>query len=170
MRRLYWLLGGGALALLVATTWDLLTTQAPAASGAHLASRTPLTSGTPASSAAPNVEAGKALFTGSVPLQARMLGHDIDLPPSAVCCANCHVREEPPAPGPSPTASAAASASAGPVERLGPPLTRRSLLSSLPRRGGPPSRYELGAFCRLLRVGIDPASVVIPGNMPRYQV
>jgi len=44
------------------------------------------------------------------------------------------------------------------------------LLSSLPRRGGPPSRYELGAFCRLLRVGIDPASVVIPGNMPRYQV
>jgi hypothetical protein len=42
------------------------------------------------------------------------------------------------------------------------------LLSPQRRRGGPASRYDRDAFCRLLRKGIDPAYVMINEEMPRY--
>jgi protein SCO1/2 len=49
-----------------------------------------------------------------------------------------------------------------------PPLTRHALLSSLPRRGGPPSAYDEASFCVSLRTGADPAGVAFSNVMPRY--
>ena len=48
------------------------------------------------------------------------------------------------------------------------PKTAEALLQALPRRGGPPSRYDPASFCQLLRTGIDPASVMVDKAMPRY--
>lgn len=51
---------------------------------------------------------------------------------------------------------------------IAPALTRRALLSALPRRGGPPSVYSQESFCTSLRTGADPAGVVFSNVMPRY--
>jgi hypothetical protein len=91
-------------------------------------------------------EAGQALYDGRRPLAARLVGHDRDLPPQATVCANCH------------SGSSAIAAA----------LTPERLTRPLPRRGGPPSRYDEAAFCRLLRSGVDPAWVMLPRAMPRY--
>jgi hypothetical protein len=113
--------------------------------------------------------AGKALFHGTVPLKARMVGHDTDLPATAVRCSNCHSRQPAPAAAAN---SAAPSAVSGPSpqDTFGSQLSRASLLESRPRRGGPRSRYDEASFCRVLREGIDPASVMISQTMPRYRV
>ncbi len=113
----------------------------------------------------PAVEAGKALFTGNVALKAHMVGHDTDLPPAAVRCANCHSRQAAP-----PGAAAPTAASARPRDIYAAPLSYAALLEKRPRRGGPPSRYDLAAFCRVLRDGIDPASVMVAQTMPRYRL
>ena len=55
-------------------------------------------------------------------------------------------------------------------DTVAPPLTRRSLLSALPRRGGPPSAYDEASFCTSLRTGADPAGVVFSNVMPRYNL
>jgi hypothetical protein len=57
-----------------------------------------------------------------------------------------------------------------PQDVYGSALSARALLESRPRRGGPPSRYDLAAFCRVLAVGIDPAHVIIAQTMPRYRL
>jgi len=49
-------------------------------------------------------------------------------------------------------------------------LSRHSLASLQPRRGGPPSRFDDSSLCRLLRTGVDPAHVVIQRSMPRYEL
>ena len=117
----------------------------------------------------PAVLAGKALFAGSVPLKAHMVGHAVDLPTHAVRCANCHAPQALPgaAGAPSPTASGA---SGPPADIYAALLTREALAERRPRRGGPPSRYDASSFCRLLRDGIDPAHVIIAQSMPRYRV
>lgn len=94
-----------------------------------------------------------------------MVGHEMDLPPSVVRCANCHTREAAIAPVGTPSAGAGSGR-----EMVGSPLSYDSLLRDHARRGGPPSRYTLPAFCRVLRDGVDPASVVIPQTMPRYSI
>ena len=106
---------------------------------------------------------GKALFTGGVALSARMPGHDVDLPPETVRCANCHGRQPPPV-------ASAAAGSGKPQDVYGSALSAEALLQSRPRRGGPPSRYDLAAFCRVLSHGIDPAHVMVTQTMPRYRV
>ncbi len=90
------------------------------------------------------------------PLQGTIVGHSSALPPAAARCINCH------AVGRAAPASAASAASFGPL------LTPQSLTGAVARRGGPPSRYDAPAFCRLLRQGVDPAWVIVPRSMPRY--
>jgi hypothetical protein len=95
---------------------------------------------------------GRALFEGRIDLQGRIYSHLVDLPPEVVRCANCHaVADGPDVP-----------------RSLAPRLTHELLLQTQRRRGGPPSRYDRDSFCALLRRGVDPASVLIGVEMPRY--
>jgi hypothetical protein len=102
----------------------------------------------------PRVDLGKALFAGDAGLVGRVGAEDDPLPPAAVRCSNCHV-------GPD-----GESAEAAPS--YGPHLSRQELTATLPRRGGPPTRYDEASFCRLLATGIDPAHIIIVRAMPRY--
>ena len=91
---------------------------------------------------------GLALYGGRAALEARIQGHADTLPAEASRCVNCHAGET----------------------ALGTPLDAAHLLRPMARRGGPPSRYDEAAFCRVLREGIDPAWVQLPREMPRYTV
>jgi hypothetical protein len=104
-----------------------------------------------------DAERGRRLFTGDAPMVARVAGHDSTLPPEATRCSNCHATG---------AGGAPATASAG----FGGLLTPQRLTGLHARRGGPPSRFDEAGLCRLLRTGVDPAHVVIPGTMPRYDV
>jgi hypothetical protein len=99
---------------------------------------------------------GHDLFSGAAPLRGSIIGHNNALPPQGARCINCHAVGS--------AAPAASSASFGPL------LTRRHLTGLVARRGGPPSRYDQRAFCRLLRQGLDPATVMIARAMPRYDI
>ncbi len=88
-------------------------------------------------------------------------------------CAGCH---EAPASTSATVATgaglAAATAPAGGGTRAsyGPPLDADALARPQARRGGPPTRYDAASFCSVLRTGIDPASVVLAQQMPRYDL
>lgn len=105
-----------------------------------------LTNGVPA----PDSARGQRIFRGDEPLTARIAGQDFALPASASRCINCHGGTA--------------------ARRIAPLLTAASLTDATSRRGGPPSRYEPGSFCRLLRSGVDPAYVIVPRAMPRYEL
>lgn len=90
---------------------------------------------------------GAALYEGRKPLAARIAGHEEQLPSVATRCSNCHE-------GPQTVAT----------------LNASTLAVKLPRRGGPPSRYDAATLCRVLREGIDPAYVMLPRAMPRYDI
>jgi hypothetical protein len=92
--------------------------------------------------------AGRELFNGTRPLAAHLDGHGESLPPMAARCANCHEG----------------------AQVIGGAVDKATLTRAVPRRGGPPSRYDEAAFCKLLRTGIDPAWVLLPRAMPRYRV
>lgn len=111
-----------------------------------------------AAAAAAGNERGHALFTGAAALQGSIVGHTSALPPAAARCINCHAE------------GSAVAGSAASATSFGPLLTRRHLTDALARRGGPPSRYDPAAFCRLLRQGVDPAYVMIKRAMPRYEL
>lgn len=101
-----------------------------------------------------SVQRGRALFHGKEALSGRIRDHDETLPPEAVRCVNCH----------------GASANSR-LSRVVPPHLDGSLLLEFhQRRGGPPSRYDQAAFCKLLRRGVDPAYVMIAREMPVYDV
>lgn len=102
---------------------------------------------------------GGALWRGELPLTAHIVGHARALPAAASRCVNCHA-VAPVAPAGS--AVLAARDSAAPV------LSAAQLRATVPRRGGPPSRYDAQAFCTLLRTGVDPAGVLLSRDMPRY--
>lgn len=104
---------------------------------------------TPAGSSA---RRGERLFHGEEPLRGAIVGHDDALPAHASKCVNCH------------------DLAAGRQAKYGSILRRAALLEAAARRGGPPSRYEAGSFCRLLRTGIDPAHIIILRAMPRYEI
>lgn len=108
----------------------------------------------------PPIEHGRQLFTGEQVLVARMVGHSPMLPPEAVRCSNCHQHATLP--------SSVAPQGDEDTRAFGPKLEPNTLTQLQPRRGGPPSRYDVKSFCRLLREGIDPAHVMIPQTMPRY--
>lgn len=107
----------------------------------------------------PALKQGRALFTGAEALAATPSTGGPVLPTAASRCSNCHS-----APG---TAGAAQAVGA---DSFGPMLNSARLLNAQPRRGGPPSRYDAPALCRLLRQGIDPAGVMLAAAMPRYAV
>jgi hypothetical protein len=102
---------------------------------------------------------GAALFEGKSKLRARILGSEELLPDDTVTCSNCHPIE--PVLG---TSRDGVSPDFAP--RLGP----SSLKQERRRRGGPPTRYDQAALCRVLRDGVDPAHIVIPDSMPRYDI
>ncbi len=95
---------------------------------------------------------GANLYAGHKAVAAHIAGHDDPLPAQAAACVNCHDR------GPR----------AG--TPIAPPLIGATLTQTLARRGGPPSRYDRAAFCKLLRTGIDPAFVLVPRTMPRFEI
>jgi hypothetical protein len=97
---------------------------------------------------------GNALYRGKEALSGKVRGHDESLPAEAVRCANCH------------DAADGARLSRVPA----PHLDRSLLLEPRQRRGGPPSRYDQAAFCKLLRTGVDPASIVVAREMPIYEL
>lgn len=101
---------------------------------------------------------GARLFDGREPLTATLAGHATPLPAQTTRCSQCHA-------GPA-TPNAANSWPALP----GPPLDGQRLRAALSRRGGPPVAYDLAAFCRTLREGIDPAHVMLPRTMPRFDI
>ncbi len=98
------------------------------------------------------LELGRKLFLGVEPLKGRMVGHDLDLPTATVRCQNCHkIGQEP-------------------GNSFAPRLSQASLTGLVRRRGGPPSRYDVAKFCSVLAGGVDPAHVMIPQTMPRYDL
>ncbi len=102
---------------------------------------------------------GRQLFDGELALPARIAGQDFALPAQASRCVNCH--------GP---ARGDATPQAAGAQRIGPALTAGTLTDAVRRRGGPPSRYDSGSLCTLLRSGVDPAHVIIVRTMPRYEI
>lgn len=106
----------------------------------------------------PAWQQGRALFLGEQPLPARVGSGPgaTQLAPAASRCVNCH--------------SAPGIRGAGDTTRFGPALNAGWLQQLQARRGGPPSRYDASALCRLLQQGIDPAGVMLPQAMPRYQL
>jgi hypothetical protein len=108
---------------------------------------------------------GEALFSGRPGLLGTIAGHDLALPAEASRCSNCHaVRARAPAASPAPEPGVL------PDQTAGPDLGRARLLAARSRRNGPASSFDLDSFCRLLRSGVDPASVMISRVMPRYSI
>lgn len=114
-----------------------------------------------AAAQAADIERGRRLFNGDLPLTGAVSGHTTTLPPQASRCVNCH------APGSAPPSGSASAAS---TQSFGPALGPKLLLQDTRRRGGPPSRYDEAALCKLLSTGVDPAYIIIPASMPRYQM
>ncbi|EDZ97949.1 conserved hypothetical protein [Burkholderia sp. H160] len=96
-----------------------------------------------------SMELGREIFSGQRALAAHLRDDDRMLPDNAVRCINCHGH-------------------ADNAVSFGPPLTSQYLLSDTRRRGGPPSRYDLSSFCRVLNVGVDPTGIVLKKAMPQY--
>ncbi|MFS8977564.1 hypothetical protein PO002_24140 [Cupriavidus necator] len=107
------------------------------------------TSATAAADTGPVAELGRAIFQGKFEVAAHLRGDARPLPAIATRCASCH------------TPSSGATAFA-------PQLTAGYLLEAIPRRGGPPTRYDRDAFCRVLATNIDPATVMLEKSMPQY--
>jgi hypothetical protein len=101
---------------------------------------------------------GEALFHGAAVMPAQLATHEELLPPVATRCSNCHE-------APTVTPGRAA-ADPRPYANA---LDRASLDAARSRRGGPPSRFDATRLCTLLRTGVDPAQVMLPATMPRYQ-
>jgi hypothetical protein len=101
-------------------------------------------------------ERGQAIFRGEVVVAGTLEGHDMPLPALATRCANCHeARNTPPG------------ARSGPYAA---PLNRDWLSTPRSRRGGPASLYQSRDLCAVLRTGIDPAHIIVPTIMPRYEI
>lgn len=102
-----------------------------------------------------DVNLGRQIFIGEAPITARLAGHGDALPTFATRCVNCHHAAEP---------------GASSKQTFGPVLNANTLANHIPRRGGPPSKYDPMSLCKLLRDGIDPAWVMVPTAMPRYEI
>ncbi len=124
-----------------------------------------------------DTERGRRLFNGELPLIGKVSGHTTALPLQASRCVNCHAAGTalPSAGSTASTAPTGAAASTAPAasastQSFGPALTPKLLLQDTRRRGGPASRYDEAALCKLLATGIDPAYIIIPASMPRYEL
>jgi hypothetical protein len=107
-----------------------------------------------ASTATSRSPRGVELFLGREPLKGTIRGHEASLPPEFVACGSCH----------------GAAHVQSPAGTYAPPLVSSWLREPRVRRGGPPSSYDLPSFCRLLRTGVDPASILIARIMPTYEI
>lgn len=138
-------------ALLVVSSVPVVAATAAAAAAATAATSAAETTAAQTATAAVSAR-GRALFTGQQPLVGRIALHPDHLPPEVLRCANCHDAVGSP-----------------PVQRtVAPALTPAWLTTPRERRGGPPTRYDAAAFCRLLQTGRDPANLVVNVQMPRY--
>lgn len=102
-----------------------------------------------------DIRRGERVYLGEADVSGHMVGHTTNLPRMALKCVNCHAKD-----------------ASVQKDKTGfaPPLSGAHLLHEKSRRGGPPSKYDLPGFCKLLREGIDPAFVVIDNAMPRYKL
>ncbi|CAB3716621.1 hypothetical protein LMG24238_04567 [Paraburkholderia sediminicola] len=98
-----------------------------------------------------SADLGCAIFNGQHAIPAHLRDDDRALPDWTTRCINCHTGKQP-------------------VESFAPLLTPSYLLDAISRRGGPPSRYNPDTFCRVLKDGVDPASVMLRKSMPNYQI
>lgn len=130
------------------------------------------------------VAEGSALFSGSAPIVARLAGDTDVLPAIASRCVNCHERSTKSIAGldatPATVATTTRSVGEGATSstRTAPPsagggtyasaLDAAWLTTPRVRHGGPAVRYDEVSFCTLVRTGVDPAQIVIPPVMPRY--
>ena len=94
---------------------------------------------------------GASIYSGQLVVPAYMVGHQSPIPPLASKCSNCHKPDDK-------------------QIALAPKINAQELMGLKSRRGGPPTRFDAVSLCKLLREGIDPASVVINTSMPRYQM
>lgn len=118
---------------------------------------------------------GGALFRGAAPLTAHAAGDTDVLPGIASRCVNCHERRTVDAAGPavSPATVAADAQTTGgapSAAAYASALDAAWLTTAHVRHGGPPTRYDETSFCTVIRTGVDPATVMIPPVMPRYDV
>jgi hypothetical protein len=105
-----------------------------------------------------SVELGRQLFVGQKPLAAHLERDETAIPTEANRCSNCHISEALP------------DSELVRTQTFGAPLSAGKLKNQSRRRGGPPTRYNEDSFCRLLRTGIDPASILVQRAMPRYKI
>lgn len=105
---------------------------------------------------------GAALFRGEQAMQASLAGQSAGLPPLATRCSNCHETRQP-------AALSDLAASAVSARTYASPLSAAWLQQARMRHGGPESVYDARSLCQLLRVGIDPAMIMVSTVMPRYQ-
>jgi hypothetical protein len=110
---------------------------------------------------------GAQLYDGSrAPdgrLSGKLRGHDQSLPAEALHCANCHEPSRQ-----VPRDGGTVSSTNTNISSFGPRLDQASLMQFQARRGGPATRYDLAAFCRVLRTSVDPGLVLLRKPMPQY--
>lgn len=114
---------------------------------------------------------GAQIYQGQVVLSGQLRGHDQALPADALRCTNCHEASRQPARDDSsgaPAVAANGNRSGSASSSFAPRLDQASLAWPQARRGGPPTRYDQAAFCRVLRTSIDPGDVLLNKPMPRY--
>lgn len=107
---------------------------------------------------------GEAMFQGKVLLPANLAGQEMILPVQASRCINCHgtVQKNP---------WIDPSVSQPPAEQtFASPINGAWLKQARMRHGGPESKYDQPALCKLLREGVDPGHVMISTTMPRYNL
>lgn len=112
-----------------------------------------------------HIDPGAALFTGSAPITARTAGDEDDLPSLATRCINCHERT---ANGVSGLNVSPNGGKDGAARTYASALDEAWLTTPRVRHGGPATQYDEASFCTVIRTGVDPASVLIPPIMPRY--
>jgi hypothetical protein len=104
-------------------------------------------------------EHGRSIFHGEIMVPGSLQGHDTPLPSMATRCSNCHE-----------ASNAAPNAGPATASSYAAPLNRQLLTLPKSRRGGPPTLYNAALMCTLLRTGIDPAHIIVPTIMPRYEI
>jgi hypothetical protein len=102
---------------------------------------------------------GAQLYDGRIALSGQLRGHDQPLPTDALRCANCHEPSR---------LSTRDLGTAGNTDSFAPRLDQHSLTQFHARRGGPATRYDADAFCRVLRSSVDPGLVLLRKPMPQY--
>jgi hypothetical protein len=102
---------------------------------------------------------GSQLYDGRIALTGQLRGHDQPLPADALRCTNCH---EPSRLLPREAGTASS------TDSFAPRLDQHSLTQFHARRGGPATRYDADAFCRVLHSSVDPGLVLLRKPMPQY--